>query len=306
MSRIFEALQQSEFERGISEPFLAVTDLLRAAEINRTEAAEERWPEVEPCRNQESEHARPEHGEKILRSAIGSDSRLVSITDAWSLPAEKFRLLALRLRQLRHKRPITTVLITSTLPQEGKSFVASNLAVIMSRKRDQKILLIDGDLRRPSLAKNFGLGQLFGLSECLKNGTPIRDSIYFLEDLGFWFLPAGIDSEHSLELMQSGGLSEKLKQLSSSFDWIIIDSPPLVPLADTPLWSKLADGTLLVTRQGKTEKRILQCGLELLDKSTLMGVVLNSSRSADRPAYYERYGYGSPGVEQGGAVTSVE
>src|SRR5215472_17483280 len=176
MSRIFEALQQSESERngGLPEPVLAVTDLLRAAERNGVETV-----------------TRESRQNRVLRSATSPDNRMVSISSRWGLAAEKFRLLGLRLRQLHQKRQFKTVLITSTLAEEGKSFVSANLAITMSRKKDQKVLLVDGDLRRPTLDKAFGLGQLSGLSECLKRGTPPDQSIYFLADLGFWFLPAG-------------------------------------------------------------------------------------------------------------------
>jgi capsular exopolysaccharide synthesis family protein len=172
----------------------------------------------------------------------------------------------------------------------------------MARKKDQRVLLVDGDLRRPTLAKTFGLGQLSGLSECLKKGTPPRESIYFLEDLGFWFLPAGTQADNALELMQSGGLAEIFKKLSRAFDWIIIDSPPLLPLADTTFWLRIADGTMLVARRGTTEKRQLERGVECLDKITLLGVVLNSSSSADNKNYYQRYGYGSPPSEEANSV----
>src|SRR5215472_10169206 len=321
MSRIFEALQQYESERigGLPEPALAVTDLLRAADGSGVDTVS--WesgqshisgsamspdnsmvPMAESSRvetvNTDSERSH------ILRSAMGPDSRMVSISSRWGLAAEKFRLLGLRLRQLRQKRHIKTVLITSTLAEEGKSFVSANLTITMSRKKDQKVLLVDGDLRRPTLGKNFGLGQLSGLSECLKKGTPPDQSIYFLADLGFWFLPAGAQPDNALELMQSGGLTESLKKLSSSFDWIIIDSPPLLPLADTTLWSRIVDGTLLVTRQGRTEKRQLQRGVECLDLASILGVVVNSSSNADHKNYYQRYGYGSPAGEESDAVVT--
>ncbi len=114
-------------------------------------------------------------------------------------------------------------------------------------------------------------------------------SIYHLDGAGFWFLPAGHPAENPLELMQSGRLSALIEQLTAAFDWIIIDSPPVLPLADTSLWARLVDGVLLVAREGVTRKRQLKRGLEALDQSKLLGMVLNSSTNSDHENYYQRY-----------------
>jgi Mrp family chromosome partitioning ATPase len=90
--------------------------------------------------------------------------------------------------------------------------------------------------------------------------------------------------------MQSGRLSQLLNQLSGWFDWIIIDSPPVLPLADTSVWARLADGILLITREGTTKRRQLQSGLQALELSKVLGVVVNSSASTDHTNYYYRYG----------------
>jgi Mrp family chromosome partitioning ATPase len=117
-----------------------------------------------------------------------------------------------------------------------------------------------------------------------------------LEGLGLWILPAGAAPQNPLELMQSGKLSLLVEQLEAWFDWIVIDSPPVLPLADTSLWSRLADGVLLVTRKGTTEKRQLKRGLEAIEKSKLLGALINSSESAAHSDYYERYS--SPPADQ--------
>jgi len=93
--------------------------------------------------------------------------------------------------------------------------------------------------------------------------------------------------------MQSGRLSELLNQLSGWFDWIIIDSPPILPLADTSVWARLADGILLVTREGTTKKGMLQRGLQAIEQSKLLGAVVNSSANTDHSNYYQRYGPGA-------------
>jgi capsular exopolysaccharide synthesis family protein len=220
--------------------------------------------------------------------SILAASRLVAVGAEETLGAEKFRFLAVRLRQLRLNRTLKKLLITSTIPQEGKSTVASNLACTLARRKQHKTLLIEGDLRRPTVAEKFGLGRRPGLCEWLSGQSKTID-ICRLEGLGFWFLPAGSTPENPLELMQAGKLPPLMEQLASWFDWIVIDSPPVLPLADTSIWSRLADGILLVTRRGITEKPQLLRGLEALERAKLLGAVVNGSTNVAHSDYYHRY-----------------
>jgi len=224
----------------------------------------------------------------VLQVSIPQDSRLVAVGKEESLGAEKFRFLAVRLRQLRQSRPLKKILVTSTIPQEGKSTVAANLACTLARRKQQKTLLLEGDLRRPTLAARFGLGRTPGLCEWLSGQTK-SINLYRLESLGLWVLPAGAAPQNPLELMQSGKLAPLMTQLEAWFDWIVIDSPPVLPLADASMWSRLADGILLVTRKGTTEKKQLQRGLETIEKSKLLGALVNSSANAAHTDYYQRY-----------------
>jgi capsular exopolysaccharide synthesis family protein len=292
MSNIFDALQRAELENSGSEgPTLALaSELLQAAEQKLRDSA----PIVEQPANRDAFDTDPaapledlEHC-PVLPVSLRDDSRLVSVGKEGSLGAEKFRFLAVRLRQLRHSRPLKKILITSSIPQEGKSTVSANLACTLARRKPQKTLLLEGDLRRPNIVSQFGLGKLPGLCEWL-SGESQSINIYRLESLGVWILPAGSTPQNPLELMQSGKLSPLMEQLEAWFDWIVIDSPPVLPLADTSLWSRLADGILLVTRKGTTEKQQLQRGLEAIDKTKLLGALVNSSANAAHSDYYQRY-----------------
>jgi capsular exopolysaccharide synthesis family protein len=215
-------------------------------------------------------------------------SRLAFLTEPDSLAAEKFRFLGVRLRQLQQSRPLKKVLVTSTIPEEGKSTVSANLAGVLARRK-QSVLLIEGDLRRPGLAQQFGLGRLAGLGEWLQSDRQTVTNLYRLDGPDFWFMPAGNPPENPLELLQSGRLSGLMAQLSDLFDWIIVDCPPLLPLADTTVWARVTDGTLLVAREGKSERKQLQRGLEVLKKSDLLGIVLNGCAHPDHKSYYQRY-----------------
>ncbi len=283
MSRIFEALQRSESERSGSalpfQPSSLATELLEAAEREAPDAP------------QSAASVMPEtvNGFQSLSPLVMPETRLVSLSDKESLAAEKFRFLGVRLRQLQQGRMLKKVLITSTLPEEGKSLVAANLAATLARRQQQKVLLLEGDLRRPVLAQQMGHPHVPGITEWLYEGAGPINNIFYLDGPGFWLLPAGRPPENPLELMQTGRLNSLLEQLTVTFDWVIIDSPPLLPLADTSVWTRLVDGVLLVVREGKTEKRQLQRGLAALDKSRLLGVVVNNHTGTDNKNYYSRY-----------------
>lgn len=181
--------------------------------------------------------------------------------------------------------------MTGTAPEEGKSLIAANLALNQARSKVLKTLLIDGDLRRPTLAKRFGVGELLpGLCESLRGERQLSEVVYRLEGCGLSLLPAGMAPENPLELMQSGRLQGFLDELGTYFDWIIIDTPPLFPLADTAYWMKQSDGVLLVVREEVSEKKLLERAIENLDRSLLLGVVVNScSDGENHKYYYSRY-----------------
>jgi capsular exopolysaccharide synthesis family protein len=210
------------------------------------------------------------------------------------LAAEKFRYLGVRLRQLQQNRPLKKILITSTIPEEGKSMVAANLACALAQRTQQKTLLMDGDLRRPSVGKLFGLGKIPGITEWLQGEGGAMTTIYHLDEPGLWVLPCGTIPRNPLELMQSGRLSSMMQQLTAWFDWIVIDSPPVLPLADTSIWMRQADGILLVARQGATEKDQLKRGVEAIDQKKLLGAILNSSENAAQSNYYYQYTRSNP------------
>jgi capsular exopolysaccharide synthesis family protein len=277
MSRIFDALQRSEAERtGIefSELPTLATDLLQIAERQVT-----KLPRPLPVEEYPSQAVMPLAG-----------TNLVSLVDPEGLAAEKFRFLSVRLRQMQQVRGLNKLLITSTSPEEGKSMISANLAFTLARKKRQKVLLLEGDLRRPVLCTRLGLGKPPGLVEWLHGDGGASPNIFRLEETGVCFLAAGTPPENPLELIQLPKLAGLLEQLASRFDWIILDSPPVLPLADTSVWARFADGVLLVVREGMTEKRELTRGLEALDKSKLLGVVVNSCTNADHANYYVRYG----------------
>jgi capsular exopolysaccharide synthesis family protein len=318
MSQIFDGLQRSEAQlsrTNVSAPLRAI-ELLQLVERRESSRWESEVLSETPAEGKTAEceipfdplgaptvTAAPEASAEIeaspkdelldsfgqfrsLQVSLAATNRLVSLADSGSPAAEAFRLLGVRLRHLRRDRSLKQVLITSTIPEEGKSMVAANLACTLAQGTRQRVLLLEGDLRRPSLSQMFGLGRNPGLCECLLGEGSLPASIYHLEGPDLWILPSGSAPSNALELLQSGRLSALMNQLNVWFDWVIIDSPPVLPLADTSVWMRLADGILLVTRQGTTEKRQLQRGLEAIEPKKLIGALMNGSRNPANSSYY--------------------
>lgn len=223
---------------------------------------------------------------RTIRVSLPAFSRLVAVTDKSCPAAEAFRLLCVRLRHFRKDRLLRNLMITSTVPQEGKSFSAANLACTIAAVTQQKVLLIDGDLRRPAQPPIFGLDNMPGMCEWLQGTQKLQSTIYYLDGPNVWFISAGVNRANPLELLQSSRLATLIQEVSGLFDWVIIDSPPVLPLADTSVLARLADGIILVTRRGVTEKRQLKRGVEAIEKGKLLGAIINSSLRYHNKDYY--------------------
>jgi capsular exopolysaccharide synthesis family protein len=322
MSHIFDALQRVDDERcgQTTSSRISATELLRRAE---RQTLAQRNSESRVATIVETAPAREDAEQWLAGSSVGDTSRresdqkrrlpaeiqtlhlpqpfhfgLVTLSDEARPAAEAFRLLCVRLRHLRKNRPLSRLLVSSTSPEEGKSFIAANLACTLAASPQERVLLLEGDLRRPTQGEFFRLEAMPGLCEFFSGNRNLQDSIYHLKEAGIWFLPAGLAPANSPDLIQYSRLAEMTAQLSHWFDWIIIDSPPILPLADTSIWEKPADGLLLVARQGVTAKRKLKRGIEAIDRSKLIGTILNSStRSTDEDYYYYKRPSGSSDAE---------
>lgn len=214
--------------------------------------------------------------------------RLVAVVAPASVGAEKFRMLVVRLQHLRERQSLQRLVITSAVKGEGKSVVSANLAVTCAHR--QRTLLIDGDLRQSGLADLFGSRDLPGLTDWWHGGGEISDFLKRIASTPLWYLPAGTGPAHALEILQSPRVAEMLLRLTGWFSWIIIDSPPLLPVADPNVWVTNADGALLVVRQGRTPKRLLVKALEDAGGMKLLGVVVNASQDVGHHHYAQYYG----------------
>ena len=189
--------------------------------------------------------------------------------------AEQIRLLHTRLQKLREKRPLKTVMITSALPQEGKSFVALNLAEIMAQYRGDRVLLLEADLRWPYFCTRLGLDPAAGLVEYCRGGARLAKFVYRVRGAELYLLPAGDLIGRPMDVLASSGMAEALEEAGEVFDWVLVDSAPLVPVADSALLARLCDGLLLVLRRNRALKAATQEALERIDPAKLLGLVLN-------------------------------
>lgn len=201
---------------------------------------------------------------------------------------EQFRTLRSRLYQLRDKQALRTVLVTSSLPGEGKTFVANNLAQALARQQDCRVLLIDADLRRPDLHAGLGAPSSPGLSEYLKGEAEEVAIIQRGMDEYLCFIAGGSRSENPAELLSNGRLKALLERIGPVFDWVILDSPPTLPVSDAFTLADLCDGVLTVVRAAHTDFDVAQKSCEQLREKNLLGVALNcADEGIDYGSYYQ-------------------
>jgi protein-tyrosine kinase len=209
--------------------------------------------------------------------------------------AEQFRTLRSRLYQLRGTQPLRTLLVTSSMPGEGKTFVSNNLAHAVVRQPDRRALLIDADLRCPRLHKVLGAPAGPGLVDYL-NGT--ADQMAIIQqgpDPGLCFIPAGVEAANPSELLSNGKIKTLLDALAPVFDWIILDSPPCLPVADASMLANLCDGVLLVVRAELTPSAAAQKACQELQGRNIVGVVLNGATETN--SYASSYYYQDPATK---------
>lgn len=188
---------------------------------------------------------------------------------------EEFRMLRSRLYQARSAQPLKSVVITSALNGEGKSFVAANLWRALSLHPDRRVLLMDGDLRTPRLHKCLGTSLTPGLSEFLETKLDLRDALQRENGSNAFFIPAGNPWPRPSDLISDGRVEALVKRLTNCFDWVIIDAPSAIDTSDSSSLAESADGVLLVVRASVTPSDIVQRAVDRFDEARLLGVVLN-------------------------------
>jgi protein-tyrosine kinase len=206
--------------------------------------------------------------------------------------AEEFRTLRSRLYHAREKMALKKILVTSALPKEGKSFTASNLAQVLVRQHGRRVLLIDADLRGPRLHLMLGTTSSPGLSDYLQGGNDEFSIMQRGPMENLFFIPSGGQISDPAELVANGRLRILLQRVEALFDWIIVDSPPAVPVSDASVLGKACDGVLMVVRSNATPVDMARRAREEFPDQAMLGIVLNGTNhesSAYSRYYYDAY-----------------
>ena len=294
MSRIHEALKKAEQERiatqgGAVPSSFAKTPVLEAS----------RYPEVEIAPVTPKLGMPDLGGPFSLETLLGSCPHTEWNPDLHTMlfmngndsakGTEEYRTLRSRLYHMREKMPLKKLLVTSALPKEGKSFTAANLAQVMVRQHGRRALLIDADLRSPRLHLMLGTSQGPGLAEYLLGKADEASVMQRGPMDGLYFVAAGNSIADPAELVGSGRLKILLQRVESLFDWIIIDSPPAVPVSDASVLATACDGVLMVVRSNSTPSDVARKARMEFPDQMLVGVVLNGTERDE--AQYARYYY---------------
>jgi protein-tyrosine kinase len=208
--------------------------------------------------------------------------------------AEQFRTLRSRLYQLRGTQPLRNVLVTSSLQGEGKTFVTCNLAQAIVRQPDRRVLIIDADLRCSRLHIPLGAPSTPGLTDYLRGEADEMTVIQHGQEGNLCFIAGGNEVTNPSELLSNGRLKMLLDRVTPVFDWVILDSPPCLPVADASVLAGLVDGILMVVRAASTPSQTAQRACQELQGRNILGVVLNAmdQTSGDGSYYYAGNGYG--------------
>ncbi len=199
---------------------------------------------------------------------------------------EQYRLLRSRLSGLNGNHASNVFAVTSTRKGEGKSLTSVNLAIVMAEDTKKKVLLIDGDMRKPSIHTFFNCKSEYGLVDILSNKVDIETAVIHSKIKNLSLLLAGGPVESPSDLVATALFKEIIEKLRKRFDYIIIDSPPIIPFADMNIIGDIVDGILLVVRAERTPKDMVIEALKSLNKENVLGVVLNDSKKRLSKFYY--------------------
>ena len=226
------------------------------------------------------------------------DKNLVAYHDPHSFEAEQFRMLRTNILFPSKDQILPkTILVTSAVPKEGKSFVSSNLAITIAQNIDQHVMLIDCDMRRPMVHKNFGCGNVQGLSNYLLGEMPLHELLIKIENLHLSILPGGPQPPNPAELLSSNKMMALLREVRDRYSdrYIIIDSPPPHLTAESNALAKFVDGIIIVIKLKQTSQQLISDLVDKFPKDKILGIVSNWLDRHTTNLYgsgkYTHYGY---------------
>ena len=227
------------------------------------------------------------------------DALLIDPAKPYEAPTEEFRTLRTRLNHLQSLQPIHSVVISSASPTEGKSFSAVNLSLAQAQLAGNMTLLADFDLRRPVIHDLFQCERQPGVTEYLLGKAPLHRCIRRIRGTNLCIMPAGEAVINPLELLNLREVKQLLDELPSVFNWVVLDSPPLLFAADANLLATLCHGSILVVRVGSTSVDSVTRAMQSLCQNNVLGIIVNGARRGElysKYSYYNTY-YAHPDAE---------
>ena len=213
---------------------------------------------------------------------------LITINNPKNPAAEAYRVIRTSVQFAQAGKELKTIAITSCTPNEGKSMTVANLAIVLTQA-GKSVLIMDCDMRNPTVHKNFNLSNKVGLSSCISMGTAVADAVQETGIEGLDALTAGVIPPNPSELLGSEQMKNLLKRAKEEYDYVIIDTPPVLPVTDSLVLGRMVDGLILVIDSGEIKVEMAREVKNQLVHSgaNILGVVLNKVRSE-----HHGYGYG--------------
>jgi len=295
MSRIHEALQKARNQEAPSRGIPDTDEIIVTGTAWTPEPAADPLAQAEPL---ELLPQSPESSQSLLAQCRKSEWKIAPETlvflgeDGHAFGQEQFRTLRSRLYNIRsNNNAISVLVVSSSVPDEGKSFVSCNLAHAFAIQSGRRALLIDADLRRPDGSTSLlGAPKSPGLTEYLRGDAPLSAVLQTGPIDNLYLIPCGEPVANAGELVAHEKLETLLEQLRPVFDWIVIDTPPVLPVADARVAAELADGVLLVVNAQSTNAKLAKRATSEFETKRILGVVLNKTADVT-PHYYSHYGY---------------
>ena len=300
MGKVYDALKKAEEQRAQragsapapASPRVEATAASPAAPVMPAPALPEPSVPPPPSETRQGLLSRIRRRRKVKtvsREGAGAlNKRRIAVLQPDSFVAEQYRTLRARIDSLSQTRPIRTIAVTSALPGDGKTISAVSLAVVTAMHLSRRVLLIDCDLRNPTVHQALGLRVDAGLAEVLRDDAKPEDAILKLEGSSLEVLPVQGIPDNPSELLASERMGMLLEKLAGSYDRVILDLPPTLGVPDAKIVSDLCDGTVFVVRAQNTPQEDVNAAVDVLDRGRILGLVLNGAEPVAA-----RYGYRS-------------
>lgn len=207
------------------------------------------------------------------------DLSCISVLNPHSVIAEQFRTIRTNIEFTSIQTRLKSILVTSSLPKEGKSFTAANLAAVFAQQ-NKRVLLMDADLRKPAVHEYFDLSHHIGLTNVLLNNCSLEEAVLSTPIEHLELLPSGTIPPNPAELLSSSVMKQLFYEIEQQYDMVIVDSTPLLPVADAKILANRTDGSILVVLSGKTKIAAVKKSKEVLEGTTskLLGAMLNGKK----------------------------